>query len=156
MNDILSSVELKEIQFEEVLSIWERHLWPNRTSPIKPMSSMTYDGDHDMSIYSKFKPTFFGAYHNNQLIGVNSGHRTDRDYYRSRGLYVCTDYRQNGIATLLLTTTIDQARKENCKFVWTCPRLVSMKAYKKAGFRQVSSWDYSMEFGPNCYCIKDL
>jgi len=160
MNDTLSSEKEFKVEvatFEDIYPTWDEHLWPDRKSPIKEMSSMTYDGDYDMSIYKKYKPTFFIVRDGYTVVGVNSGHRTHNDHYRSRGLYVNTNYRRMGMSTLLLNATIDQAIKENCSIVWTYPRLTSIRAYKKVGFRRISGWkNEDMEFGPNCLCVKNI
>ena len=75
------------VYFETILPIWKHNLWPNRQSQIKHMSSMTYKGKIDMSIYEKYTPTFFAVYNNaGQIIGVNSGHQTgERMYMREQG-----------------------------------------------------------------------
>ena len=41
------------VDFETILPVWANELWPNRTSDIKSMSSMTYDKTFDMNIYKK-------------------------------------------------------------------------------------------------------
>ena len=45
--------------FQDVKTIWNEKLWPNRKSTIKEMSSMQYLDGFDMAIYEKYKPTFF-------------------------------------------------------------------------------------------------
>ena len=146
-------IVIEKITFNEILEIWSSKLWPGRTSPIKPMSSMTYDEAHDMDIYSRYEPTFFGAFSQRELIGVNSGHRTSPTHYRSRGLYVSPEHRQKGIASSLLHATLDQAQNEYCQYVWSLPRLTSINTYKNVGFFQVSNWaNANTEFGPNC-CV---
>lgn len=154
---IMTSIVIKNIDFETIKSIWSEYLWVNRASDIKPMSSMTYHDTYDMTIYDKYTPTFFGAFDLNNLVGVNSGHRTSTDYYRSRGLYVNPKYRKQGISTLLLNATLEQGKNENCDFCWSLPRLSSIRAYKKVGFRRVSNWsNQEFEYGPNCTVVKQL
>ena len=57
----------------------------------------------------EFTPTFWGAFHNDKLVGVNSGHMTLGRLYRSRGLVVLPEYRKKQIAQKLLMKTIAQA-----------------------------------------------
>ena len=47
------------VHFETILPIWTHSLWPDRKSQIKHMSSMTYEGKIDMSIYKKYTPLKF-------------------------------------------------------------------------------------------------
>ena len=62
--------------FQDIKGIWNEKLWPNRKSTIKEMSSMQYLDGFDMAIYDKYKPTFFIVKHEQDIVGVNSGHRT--------------------------------------------------------------------------------
>ena len=146
------------VDFETILPVWANELWPNRTSDIKSMSSMTYNKTFDMDIYKKYQPTFVAVYNNsNDIIGVNSGHRTDDTMYRSRGIWVNPLYRQKGIAGILFCEIEGQAMKEECVWLWSIPRQVALPAYKKYGFEQTSDFfDEGMEFGPNCYVKKKL
>ena len=60
------------ITFNDIQPVWEKQLWPNRQSPIKPMSSMLYKGGYDMDIYNLYTPTFFAVLNNSgKIIGVN-------------------------------------------------------------------------------------
>ena len=151
----MKSNQIKKISWTEINRIWKQELWPNRQSSIDPISYMAYQDGHDMTI-GKYKPTFWGKYIDNMLVGVNSGHRTADRMYRSRGLWVHPDYRGQGIGIELLAKTLDQARKEGCWACWSFPRKSSWKTYKSAGFERTSKWTMDGEYGPNCYCIKDL
>jgi len=157
---ITSKIKYKTslIEFEDIKDIWTNKLWPNRESEIKSMSSMTYKGGYDMEIYKKYLPTFFAVYNNNgKIIGVNSGHRTTDELYRSRGIWVDPAYRNQGVAGILFCETFGQAMKEQCKSVWSVPRKDALSAYKKVGFEQTSDFfNEGMEFGPNCYVHAEL
>jgi hypothetical protein len=146
------------VDFQTILPIWEEELWLGRSSEIKPMSSMTYLGGFDMEIYKNYKPTFFAVYNNaDQIIGVNSGHRTSNTMYRSRGIWVNESYRNQGIAGILFCETFGQAMKEKCTHVWSVPRKNALVAYTKVGFKPTSEFfDEGMEFGPNCYVCAEL
>jgi GNAT superfamily N-acetyltransferase len=150
-----------ELTWEEIEEVWRKELWPGRRTPIKQMSSMTWIQpdyiDTDMEIYKKYKPTFFGVRDpfSKEIVGVNSGHRTDDTTYRSRGLWVNQNFRGKKIGQILLQETIHQAKKENCKWIWTCPRKKSLKTYQNASFKRKSDWfDEGMEFGPNCIAAR--
>ncbi len=109
------------LTFEQIKEIWEKELWPNRESPIETHSAMTwpYDGnplEFDMDIF-KYDPSFFGVFHNGRIIGVNSGHRTKDNIYRSRGIWVDPESRKKGISQLLFDGTEKQAIKDA---IWTC------------------------------------
>ena len=83
-------IEVKQIEFEDIVSVWKQHLWPNRTSPIETHSAISYLSipyEYD-SNYFKNAPTFLGVFVNDVLAGVNSGHMAGEKLYRSRGLYV--------------------------------------------------------------------
>ena len=155
--------------FEDVFDSWNKELWPGRSSPITPMSSLKWDAQsyltteevlvtNDNNIYKKYAPVFFcirdGAMHN--IVGVNSGHKTENGVYRSRGLWVHPNYRNNGLSRKLLEQTIIQAQLENCTFIWTMPRATSLYAYEKVGFGKIGEWTNKYEFGPNCIAIHQL
>jgi GNAT superfamily N-acetyltransferase len=146
------------VDFETILPIWEEKLWPNRESEIKSMSSMMYQGGYDMSIYEKYEPTFFAVYNVvNEIVGVNSGHRTSNDLYRSRGIWVDPRYRLKGVSGILFCELHGQAMREGCTAIWSIPRQIALPAYEKYGFKQTSDFfDEGMEFGPNCYVYKEL
>jgi GNAT superfamily N-acetyltransferase len=146
------------INFETILPIWNDKLWLGRVSDIKPMSSMVYLGGYDVSIYKKYSPTFFAVYNNaGDIIGVNSGHKTTDNLYRSRGLWVDPLYRLKGISGILFCELYGQAIKESCIAIWSIPRKTALPAYKKYGFKQTSEFfDNAMEFSPNCYVYKEI
>ena len=98
-----------------------------------------------------------GSKTGDKLIGVNSGFKTSNDIYRSRGLYVIPKKRSQGISRMLLKLTIETAKKENCRVIWTMPRQSALIAYESVGFQKVGGWiDDEFEFGPNCIAIKQI
>tara|TARA_B100000900_G_scaffold266386_1_gene227300 strand:+ start:4499 stop:4963 length:465 start_codon:yes stop_codon:yes gene_type:complete len=133
------------LSFEQISSVWQEHLWPNRQSPIETHSAMTwpYEGDpveYDMDIF-KYPATFFGAVvGHNQIIGVNSGHRTTEGHYRSRGIWVNPENRRLGISQLLFEATKNQAITEGCNMIWSIPRKIALPAYTKFGFETVGDY----------------
>jgi len=116
---------------------------------------MLYLSGYDISnMYEP--PSFFGYFLYDKLVGVNSGHRCSDGSYRSRGLWVNQQYRNQGIGTKLLLVTIDQSKLEVSSFVWSFPRKTSWSTYKKAGFRLTSDWQPSETSEANAFCRKDL
>jgi GNAT superfamily N-acetyltransferase len=143
---------IRPITFQEILNVWSNHLWPNRTSLIESNSAMIFLGGYSLK-NMKSKSTFFGYFYNNILVGVNSGHMCDDNGYRSRGLYVYADYRNQGIGSQLLYKTIEQAKCENASYVWSYPKKSSWSTYETVGFELASDWETS-ELDINAYCIK--
>ena len=93
-----------------------------------------------------------------QITGVLSGHFggivDNHRSYRTRGLWVSTAVRRNGIARALMNAATAQAKKENCSLIWTFPRESSISFYESVGFKRVGEWVDSGEFGPNIYALK--
>ena len=143
------------ITFDKVLPIWEKHLWPNRQSRIDPNSAMCYLGGYDL-VNMDGMPTFFAYVLEGEIAGVNSGHMCKDKQYRSRGLYVFDKFRGRGIGTLLLTATIEQAKKESAVLCWSYPKQTSWKSYLAAGFELASEWEMSETSDANAYCKIDL
>lgn len=143
-----------QISFEEIYSIWDSYLWPNRVSKIEPTSAMTIDKKIDIKNMS-FTPTFFAYKIDNNVAGVNSGHYCADNSYRSRGLYVFEEYRKQGIGKKLLLATIEQARIEHASFIWSYPKKDSWKTYESVGFNLITDWEQS-ELDINAYCKLDL
>ena len=109
---------------------------------------------HDNRIPKKYTPTFFGVFDQGKLVGVNSGHKTKDDEYRSRGLWVDPICRGKKIAKILLQACINKSIDEGCSIVWTLPRQTSMPAYKSVGFEKESDWfNEGVLYGPNCIAI---
>ena len=105
--------------FEEIYPIWRDKLCPERISKIKPMSSLCWQLPNeiikDNSIFERYSPTFWVVKDNEKIIGVNSGFKTSDKVYRSRGLYVDLEYRNQGISQILLRQTILQGKKRIIK-----------------------------------------
>lgn len=150
-------MKLEVIDFDTIKQKWISSLWVGRED-VKPMSSMVFGvyGEYDMSIYSKFIPTFWGIYDGNELVAVNSGFRTEDDLYRSRGLWVDPSYRGKNLSQTLFEALFDQARLEGCVDVWSFPKYESIKAYERAGFQRVSAWITEADYGVNCYALKNI
>lgn len=136
-------ITIKKIGWEQTRDMWKMHM-PNMS--IEPTSAMTcprsivlndnYE-QQEIDTYDlqnqNFTPTFWGAFDNDLLIGVNSGHMTLYNLYRSRGLYVEEKYRGQGIARKLLLKTISQAYFENAIGIWSYPSWTAWKSYATVG-----------------------
>jgi len=138
------------IPFEEIYSIWYTRLWPNRQSAIETHSAMNFLGGYDIKNMIS-TPTFFAYKLDNKIVGVNSGHLCHDNSYRSRGLFVFTEYRKQGIGKILLRATIDKGKDECADYVWSYPKQSSWKTYESAGFSLASIWEQS-ELDLNAYC----
>mgnify|MGYP003643035778 FL=1 len=150
----------KRVSFNEILPIWKYKLWPNRQSVIEEVSAMTwpFEGSPnpiDMNIF-EYTPTFWGVYMDNRLVGVNSGHRTTNNQYRSRGIWVDQDYRKLGVAQQLFTMTEHQATLEGCDMIWSIPRKTALSSYTKFGFETVGGYIETETADANIYVKKFL
>ena len=147
--------KVQNISFDQILSVWQSKLWPDRKSEIKTHSSMTLLDGTDMGVYN-YTASYFGILHNNTLIAVNSGHKVNETEYRSRGLWVDPVYRKKGLATALLKETQKQAQIENCTIIWSLPRKSALPVYRKAGFLQFGDFFSTETADLNCYAVMDL
>ena len=164
----MSSYEYFETTFENIYDLWNEGLWPNRIGKIEDRNALSWDANlwkncgnisitkHRERIW-KYKPTFWAVRENDEIIGVNSGFRTSDDIYRSRGLYLIPEKRGEGLSNMLLKLTIQTAKQQECKIIWTMPRKDALFAYESVGFRKIGGWiDKTVEFGPNCIAINEL
>lgn len=151
------SFEIRQVGFEIVLPVWHEFLWPNRKSTIRQVNNMKLGGGTDSSIEKLYSPTFFGAYLNNQIVGVNSCHQSGQSLFRSRGLYVFPAWRRRGVARALLRETCLLAKSQGAVSIWSAPREESLGPYRSVGFEPVSELTHDgFEFGPNLYVVKKL
>jgi GNAT superfamily N-acetyltransferase len=148
-------MQLEKISFHQIFPIWNNYLWPERVSEITPTSAMSFMGGYDL-VNMDTIPTFFAFMIDREIAGVNGGHMCKDQQYRSRGLYVFPNFRGEGIGTLLLKATIEQAKKENAILCWSYPRKSSWKSYLNAGFELASDWEMSETSDANAYCIIKL
>lgn len=148
-------MKIERLNFEKIKSIWQTKLWPNRTSAIETHSAMTwpFEGNPDpinMDIFN-YPATFWGAYLDNKLVGVNSGHKTTDKQYRSRGVWVDPEYRKRGVAQMLFLMTAHQAKVEGCEMLWSIPRKTALPAYTKFGFETVGDFIVTETSDANIY-----
>ena len=133
-------MKIEQISWSDIAPVWRFQLWPDRSSLIETHSAMTWpwtsDTEYDMSIFDQ-PATYWGAYENHILVGVNSGHGTTDSEYRSRGLWVDPDWRLKGIGRDLLEHTSNYASEQGYAMIWSLPRVCSIKTYLSAGFQEV-------------------
>lgn len=153
---------LGEVDFNTVLPIWSTLLWPNRSSPIRPYSTMVYLGGKDQSIATTYgdQVRFFAVTDidmNNTIVGVFSGHPTSDTHYRARGLYVMPEYQQIGAGSMLVNRVINAALEAERDICWCIPRVNNALFFERSGFVRTSEpTKVDMEFGPNVYMARAL
>ena len=133
------SISYRQINYEEISPLWDI-LWPNQEH--NPYSSMCMLGGTNVRIRDMYKWRAWGAFTQaNQLIGCNAGHKSGSDEYRTRGLWVSERHRGMGIAQQLFARLELQAKNEQCRWLWSYPRLASLPAYQKAGYQTFGDTD---------------
>lgn len=132
----MATYEIRTISYDEALPLWQQELWVGRLD-IEQRSAIVYGRlkVYDVEDVAKHPVTFFGAYHDDILVGVNSGHGIV-DGYRSRGLYVQPQHRGLKVGKMLLQATILQAVTEGWGYIWSIPRLSAVNCYISVGFIQ--------------------
>ena len=148
-------MEINKITYDEIKELWDL-LWWDKYYPKSGVILLEW-GKRDASIHENYdiEVSFFGAYINDKLVGVNSGFCPCEFQYRSRGLYVLPEYRRQGIATKLLDATEEQGRKEGRFIIWSVPRKEALSTYKKYGFLQLSNF-FKGTWGENCFVMKSI
>lgn len=139
---------IEKIDWEDIKMVWERDLWPGRED-IRPMSSMLWEGGYDVSIYERYQPCYFAYIAEGEIAGVNSGHQTCSESFRSRGLFVYPKYRGQGLAQKLLEAVIEKSIESECRFTWSFPKKTASTVYHNAGYTITDRCDVN-----NCYALK--
>lgn len=135
-----------EVSEETIKAFWKEHLWTN--IEIRPSSSIvygTYPYEYNLN-YHKTKKIFLGLFEGEELVGVNSLHRTD-DEFRSRGLVVLPKCRGKGYGKRLLLETI---KLSNGK-VWSMPKRSALQTYLSVGFVKTSEFFETETSEANCF-----
>lgn len=148
------TLEVELCDFNTAKKVWLSDLWKDRDpDDIKPVSTMTLDSDYNITYDMEIQHTetyCFVVKHNNNIIGINSGHKCSDKLFRSRGLWTHPDWRKIGIGKLVLEATVRKAKLLGCKRIWSFPRKSSIYAYNSVGFQQKTKWTNDGLFGPNC------
>ena len=154
---------IKEITFEQILDCWKTGLWSkyvdqnlkiNRvnTTTQKNYCYRVIEYLNQEQIERLLKPIYIGYFTDEIIVGVESGYKTNKDYFRVRGLWVDKNYRGQGVATQLV-----QYFENLCveKYLWTIPRDSALNFYLKYGFR-VDGLSVKTVYGQNYFAIKEL
>ena len=141
-------ITIKKITWDQILPIWKKHLPNMSLETNSAMCLFLNDGkilekNWEEPIYDlqnmEFTPTFWGAFDNAKLVGVNSGHMTLDRLYRSRGLFVFPEYRGFGIGQKLLMKTIAQAIHEKAIVCWSYPKKTAERSYNSQNFQSLGN-----------------
>ena len=130
-----NNLYIKQLEYSEILPYWEI-LWRDRQRMIQ-FSAMKMMGGYDPEIKNNFKWRGYSVVdssRNNKIIGVNSGHKSSKRDYRTRGLWVSQSERGTGVAQKLFEQLETQAKNEKCRYIWSFPRLAALPSYQKAGY----------------------
>lgn len=150
----LKNMKIERSNFSVVKKIWQEKLWPERISPIEPISYINSQGKIDVSLQLG-KPAFFVARESELILGVISGYKTAKNEFRSRGIWVDEVYRKLGIGQQLMNQIILQAQSENCQCLWTMPRLSAQNFYLKLGFKEICKVT-EYEYGPHIIAWRNV
>lgn len=89
----------------------------------------------DVMIDGDFEATHFGAYHDNNLIGVISLFAAG-DGLQFRKFAVQADYQGKGVGTALLRRVFAYAKEWQIASIWCDARLSVVSYYERVGMRQ--------------------
>ena len=142
-----ANVEIKAVDFSEILPVWQKQLWPQRTSPIEPTSAITRHGKIDGALINS-EHYFYMAFMNQKTAGVISMQKTNEREFRTRGLWVDETFRTHGIGSQLMSHLKSECHRLEANNLWTMARMTAVKFYEKNGFRSVSKIE-GYEFGPH-------
>jgi GNAT superfamily N-acetyltransferase len=117
---------------------------------------MQYISGYNIKIYDMYKAYFFAYLVDDNIVGVNSAHRSSEKEFRSRGLYVFEKYRNKGIGKKLLEYSIDLGKSEGCTSCWSVPKKTALSTYLAAGFVQTSTFFKTDTSDENCYVSINL
>lgn len=149
------NIVVKKVNFKDIVSAWDK-LWPGRDHD--PYSSMLRLGGHDIRIRDNYDYTCIAAYDwgdKGKLVGVQVGHRSSKQDYRTRGLWIDPNSRGQGIAQMLFCKLEEYAKFQGCRWLWSFPRLSSLPAYMKAGYEPYGE-PVKAEYEQNIKAQKDL
>lgn len=148
-------MEINKISYTEIKELWKK-LWWDDFYPKSGVILLDWE-KRDLSIHenNNIEVSFFGAFKDGKIVGVNSGFCPYEFQYRSRGLYVSPEYRRQGIAIKLLDATQEQGRKEGKFLLWSVPRKEALPTYLKFGFLRISNF-FNGKWGENCFVMKTI
>lgn len=132
-------MEIRPITFEEIVPYWKKHLWSDwdNISRINAYTQKDYCYRTAKYLTTEqlvkiFKPIYVACFIDDDIVGVESGYKTNIDYYRIRGLWVDKAHRRKGIATELVRH-FECLSKE--RYIWSIPRETALDFYLNYGFK---------------------
>jgi len=100
---------IKEIDFNTIKYYWRKYLWQDylkiKKIDLTTFDEYSYEGLRNISQKLGeliLSPTYIAYIIDGEIVGTESGYKTNKDYYRIRGLWVHENYRRKGIATKLI------------------------------------------------------
>lgn len=151
-------MKIKQITFEEILPYWNKHLWANwdNISKVNVWTQKNYCYKtvkyfNDEQLVKILKPVYVACFIDGDIVGVESGYKTNIDYYRIRGLWVDEAHRKKGIATELVRYF---ECLSNEKYIWSIPRETALAFYLRYGFK-VSGEPEKSTTKQNYFVIKE-
>jgi len=111
---------IRIITAAETIDLRHRVMWPDR-----PKQDVMIPNDHTA--------THFGAFHNDNIIGVASFF-PDGTSCRLRKLAVDQNFQGNGVASQIINTAITYLRKLGYIKIWCDARVSATEFYRRNGF----------------------
>jgi ribosomal protein S18 acetylase RimI-like enzyme len=153
-------MDIREITFEEIKPYWNI-LWKNYVdegydiSKVNIWTQKNYcykilNHFNNEQLVDLLKPTYIAYFVDDDIVGVESGYKTNIDYYRIRGLWVDESYRNKKIATELVKWFENKSKE---KYIWTIPRQISLGFYLKLGFKITGT--IKSIYGENYFAVKE-
>lgn len=153
-------MDIREITFEEIKPYWNI-LWKNYIdegydiSKVNIWTQKNYcyrllKHFNNEQLVDLLKPTYIAYFVDDDIVGVESGYKTNIDYYRIRGLWVDKSYRNKKIATELVKWFENKSKE---KYIWTIPRQTSLEFYLKLGFKITGT--VKSIYGENYFAVKE-
>lgn len=147
---------IQSCSFAEIQKVWAAELWPQRESPIDPVSCIQIDGQIDMQIRkltAKTPPRFWkidslGSEGRPQTIAVISSQMTTEKLLRLRGVWVHAQGRGLGLGRKLFSRIHQDALELSAEKIWTMARETSLPFYEALGFQKIQKIT-GYEFGPH-------
>lgn len=145
------SVEIRSISSEQTFAIRHPVLRAGR-----PLESCEFTGDNEKETHH------FGAYSNNNLIGVlscylnNGSHLMNGKNYQLRGVAVLGSHQKKGIGKALMLHAENFLSEINCNHIWLNARVNAKGFYKKLCYQEIGTVFIVVNIGPHQCFIKKL
>lgn len=154
---------ITEVSFELILKYWERYLWSKyvekgyRINRVNTTTQENYcykalEYLNQEQIESLIKPTYIAYFYDSEIVGVESGYKTNINYYRLRGLWVHENFRREGVATKMIDYLTEKSKE---KYLWTIPREYALPFYKSYGF-DITGRSAKTTYGQNYFAVKEI